>query len=815
MLIVMLEQMISHYRVVRKIGAGGMGEVLLAQDTKLERSVAIKLMSAKLAEDPTQRKRFQTEAKAASGLNHPNICVIHEVGENFDGRPFLAMEYIQGQTLEGILSQRRVKIREAISIGAQVADALDAAHARGIVHRDIKPANIMLDQRGQAKVLDFGLAKKFASLDGATTSLTNSDTATGFLIGTPHYMSPEQALGGDLDQRSDIFSLGVVLYELVAGQRPFLGKTVGETINKIINEEPRSLGLENPLYSPTLDGIISKCLAKKPEQRYASAKELAEDLAKLRAATEQSASVKNISPADATSEAETKLWQLADKQRRGDSSFTFARRVGLVLFLVVLAVIAWGVFHSTRNNAATIKPDVQKSVAVLPFDNFSAEKDSDYLSDGLTEEITTALSRIPGLKVAARNSSFTFKGRKEDLRKVGATLGVATVLEGSLRKAGRQIRVTAQLVNVADGFHLWSETYDSSMEDIFAVQEEIARKIAERFELKPGTNPAAKLASRHQPSEDAHKLYLQGLQAWNVRTPAELEKAIQFFNQAVEKDPAYSEAYGGLALCYVLLPSYLLRPNNEYFPQARAAAAKALELDAYSPDAHAALGLIKSYNYDFAGAEEEFKRAIQVNPNYATAHHWYGTCLRELGRFDEANAEMKRAQDLDRRSAIIRFNVIAMRTYTREYDLGIKETLEAMRDFPEFPMFHGALASFYTLQGRYQESIDEILKVRAVATEGPNALDALAFNYARSGNEARARQILVELQEWKKKGYTVEGMIGGVYFALKEYDKAFDHWEAALDAHESMQGLRHDPTLDEVRNLPRFQALMKRVGLGK
>ncbi|MSU59149.1 MAG: tetratricopeptide repeat protein [Pedosphaera sp.] len=806
----MPEQMISHYRVVRRLGAGGMGEVLLAQDTKLERFVAIKLMSAQLAQDPNQRKRFQSEARAASGLNHPNICVIHEVGEAADGRPFLAMEFVEGQTLEVILQKRRVKLREAVSLGAQIADALDAAHARGIVHRDIKPGNIMLDRRGQAKVLDFGLAKKFGSLESTAASATSSDTATGFLVGTPHYMSPEQALGGELDQRSDIFSLGVVLYELVAGQRPFLGKTVGETINKIINEEPRPLGLDNPRYSPALDEIIFKCLAKKPEDRYASAKALAEDLARLKATTEQSTAVKPAVALTLASDAETKLWQLAGKSRTQPAWVTAL--IALVALGLLAALVAAG--WRARHRAAPAS-DPEKSVAVLPFDNFSAEKDTDYLSDGLTEEITTTLSRIPGLKVAARNSAFTFKGKKEDLRKVGAMLGVTTVLEGSLRKAGRQIRVTAQLVNVADGFHLWSETYDSSMEDIFAVQEEIARKIAERFALKPGGSAVANSASRHQPKEEAHNLYMQGLHAWNLRTPANLERAVQLFNQAVEKDPAYADAYGGLALCYVLLPSYLLRPNSEYFPQARAAAAKALELDPSSADAHAVLGLVKSYSNDYAGAEEEFNRALQLNQNHATAHHWAGVGLRELGRFDETWRELRRAKELDPLSPIIHFNLVATYLYTREFDRGIEESRKALQEFPDFPVIRGLLAGFLTHKGRYPEAIEELLKLRATSKDNPSSLDALAFNYARSGDAARARQILAELQDWKKKGYAVEGMIGGVHFALREYDRAFDHWEASLAAQETLQGLLQDPLLDEVRAMPRFQALIKKAGLGK
>jgi TolB-like protein/Tfp pilus assembly protein PilF/predicted Ser/Thr protein kinase len=808
--------MISHYRVTRRLGAGGMGEVLLAHDTKLERSVAIKVMSTELSKNQNQRKRFSLEAKAASGLNHPNICVIHEVGETSDGRPFLAMEYIEGETLEGILSRRRVKIREAISIGAQVADALDAAHSRGIVHRDIKPGNIMLDKRGRAKVLDFGLAKKFGPPD-ATSTPSDSDTATGFLIGTPHYMSPEQALGGELDSRSDIFSLGVVLYELVAGQRPFLGKTVGEAINKIVNQEPRPLGLENPRFTPALDGIIFKCLAKEPEQRYASAKELAADLAKLEAGTQPTPAAKNDAVAKA-SDFETKLWQLAAKTKMKPAGF---KAVAVLVLLGLLAAVGTALFRPKKTVTAiggNPAPAMgarfaEKSVAVLPFDNYSAEKETDYLSDGLTEEITTALSRIPGLKVAARNSAFTFKGKNEDLRKVGAALGVATLLEGSVRKSGRQIRVTAQLVNVTDGFHLWSETYDSSMEDIIALQEEIARKIAERFELKAGDVSTVKATTRPAPKPEVYALYLQGLHLWNKRTTEDIEKAAQLFKQAIDQDASYAAGHAGLAACYALLPSYALRPQKDYFPLARAAAGKALELDPASADAHAVLGLVNSYGFDFAGAETEFKQAIRLNPNHATAHHWYGVLLMELGRLDESRAELHRAEVLDPLSPIIKINLLANLVYRREYDRGIAECRVYQQTFPDFALFRESLAKFHILQGRFPEAIGELLTLRSAETNAPNHLDALGYCYARSGDETSARKTLGELEDWKKKGYAVQTMIGFVYLGLRDYERCFDACEEALDAGETLSGLLHDPAFDEVRSLSRFQSLMKKVGL--
>jgi len=828
-------QMISRYRVVRRLGSGGMGEVLLAEDTQLERFVAIKLMSAELARDPNQRQRFRTEAKAASGLSHPNICVIHEVSETEDGRPFLAMEFVEGQTLDVVLQQRRLAMREILAVGIQIAEALDAAHGRRIVHRDIKPTNIMLNGRGQAKVLDFGLAKRFAQ-DGLSdsTGLASAQTQTGILIGTPHYMSPEQALGRELDHRTDIFSLGAVLYELITGRRPFLGKTVGETINTVVNQPPAPLGLENPRFTPALDKIIFKCLEKDPLNRYAAAKELAADLTRLKDESDR-ASAANMRPGKALAAAApsvdpraepTKRWPRGDKSERpGKRPTVFV--AGLTILLAGAAIgfylvdnpgawlrprIGTGPRAGSNQSTATVAPAAPKSVAVLPFDNFSAEKDTDYLSDGLSDEITTALSRLPGLKVAARNSAFTFKGHKEDLRKVGAALGVATLLEGSMRKAGRQVRVTAQLINVADGFHLWSETYESSMEDIIAVQQEIARQIAERFELKTSAGSASSAASRPAPKPEVYALYLQGLHFWNKRTKGDLETAAQLFRQAIDRDATYAGAHAGLAACYALMPDYSLRPSSEYFPLARAAAGKALALDPSSADAHAVLGLVKCFNYDFPGAEEEYRRALELNPNHASARHWYGVQLREVGRMDDAWRELRRAEELDPLSPIIKFNLLTMFVYTRQYDQGMEECRKYQQAFPDFALYHDAMAWFYCVKGRHQEAIDELLQLRSTIPDGPASLDHLGYNYARNGDEARARQVLAELEEWKKKGYAVRAMMGFVFLGLREYDKAFDACNEAVEAHETLLGLQHEPTFDEVRTMPRFQALLKKIG---
>ena len=786
-----------------------MGEVFLAEDAELERSVAIKVMSPELARDPEQRKRFRTEAKAASGLHHPNICVIHEVGETEDGRPFLAMEFVEGQTLDTVMERRRLKTREVVEIGIQVAGALDAAHGRRIIHRDIKPPNIIVDRNGRVKVLDFGLAKRFAQDElGATTSL--AQTRTGVLIGTPYYMSPEQVLGRELDPRSDIFSLGVVLYELLAGQRPFLGRTVGETINNVVNHKPEPLGRDNSALPPALERIVFKCLEKDPEKRYSSAKAVTDDLVEVKSELERSGHETPV-PAPAVSDpAPAGPGQKA--QRSGPAPAWTLAVAGLVLGLIVVGAIVFRPGSGTPSVTADKKAaevSLQNSVAVLPFDNFSGDPELEYLSDGLTEEITTALSRIQGLKVAARNSAFAFKGKKQDARKVGESLRVKTLLEGSMRKVGNQIRVTAQLINTADGFHLWSETYDRSIDDIIAVQEDIARRIAERLQGRVDMPPQKAV------NPEARKLYLQARLFWNKRTETALNRAVQLFQQAIEKEPSYAAAHAGLAATYIVLPGYSLKAKaRQYYALGRAAANRALELDSSCAEAHAVLGNLQADARDLKGAEEHFQQALRLDPNYATAHHWYGRYLLLHGKREKALSEFLAAADLDPLSAVIRTSVAQWYYVAHDFDRAVLESRKVIEDFPEFPPARNTLVAVLFLKGRYEEALVEIEKARALQPEDPLAtLDMKAYAYARLGRTEDARQIVARFQEEKRQGKSVDAPLGFVYLGLREYDKAFDLFESLVDSGDLPVELICEPLLDECRDLPRMRQIAKKAGL--
>jgi serine/threonine protein kinase/tetratricopeptide (TPR) repeat protein len=806
---------ISRYRIIRRLGAGGMGEVFLAQDTELDRSVAVKVMSAELAKDANQRKRFRAEARAASGLIHPNVCVIHEVGETEDGRPFLAMEYIEGATLDEILRQRRLKMREILRLGIEIAEALDAAHSRGIVHRDIKPGNIMLAQKGNAKVLDFGLAKRFGEdvLDGTGSSA--AQTRSGMLVGTPNYMSPEQALGRELDNRSDIFSVGVLLYELVAGNRPFLGKTVGEVINNVVNQEPAPLELENPLFSPALDNIIFKCLEKDPAKRYASARDLATELVQLREQVEQASLasrtlVSTPIPKAAGERQPTKLWQLVQRSRTEGKTPYWVAAGAVALAIAVIAFYPRNHTPTTANSPSSANNAAPaRSVAVLPFDNFSGETEMDYLSDGLTEEITTALSRIRGLKVAARNSAFAFKGKKEDIRQIGQALHVNTILEGSVRKSANLLRVTAQLIDVGNGYHIWSETYTNSVEDIFAVQESIARQIAERLQGKE-KSPQVQRGSRNP---EASNLYLRARHQWNKRTESSLKQAVQLFQQAIDLDPAYADAQAGLAATYYLIPLYSPSARNkDYRPRAAEAARRAMELDPSCAEAYVVLAELKQSDGHAEEAEQYFKKAIQLSPNFATAHHWYGRFLSSQNRGEEALAELRTAADLDPLSPVIQSTLPEYYYLRRDYSRAISEVRPVIDAFPEFVAARRLLIACLLKQEHYEEALKENERVRGLQPENPDAeLDMRGFALARSGRVDEARKLIATLERQRGEGKAVENVLMWTYLGLREYDKLMDLMEDAAGKGELDEHFSADPLMDELANLPRFQDLVKKL----
>jgi len=747
--------MVSHYKVEKKLGEGGMGEVYLAEDTKLKRRVALKFLPAQYASDAEFKERFKREAQAAAALNHPNIITIHEVAE-YENKPYIAMEYVEGESLKDLIAQKDLHISKIIDIAMQICQGLAKAHEAGIVHRDIKPQNILMDKDGRARIVDFGLArlKRDVML-----------TQTGSTLGTVAYMSPEQAQGKEVNHRSDIFSLGVVLYEMITGQLPFKGEHEAALVYSIVNENPEPLARYKSDVPGELQRIVEKGMEKNREMRYQHVDDLQADLSKLREEVKS----------------------------------------GVTKTLV------------TR---ATPSP----SIAVLPFTNLSADKEQEYFCDGMAEEIINALTHVEGLHVVARTSAFAFKGKHEDIREIGRQLNVKTLLEGSVRKAGNRLRITAQLVNVVDGYHLWSEKYDRDIGeeycpgDIFAIQDGISLAVVDKLKVKLLGGEKAKLVKRHTKDIDAYNLYLKGRFFWNKRTQEGYQKSLEYFQRAIERDPSYALAYAGTADCYDLLGWYDYLPPEEAFPRAKAAAEKALEVDETLAEANASLGWISAnYDWDWLAAESKYKRAIELNPSYATVHQWYAEYLSYMGRHDESIAEAKRAQELDPLSIIINNDLGQVLYYARQYDRAIEQLQKVLELDPDFIIAHFFLAFLYAQKAMYEEAIAEVQKAMNLSGGGDLLMVAqLGTIYSSSGRRDEAKKVLDELYQLSKQRYVSPFYIALIYVGLRQKNQAFEWLEKAYEERDHwLETLKVHPMLDSLRSDPRFTKLLKKMRLEK
>lgn len=825
------------YQIRAHLGAGGMGEVYLAYDRRLERTVALKVLPPELASDQQRMNRFIQEAKTTSSLNHPNLVTIYEIVKE-GPLNYIATEFVDGETLREHMVKTPPTLKEILTISVQICEALAAAHEAGVVHRDIKPENIMLRRRDHiVKVLDFGLAKvteefydrQSSDPEGSTRIFI--DTKPSVILGTIRYMSPEQARGLPVDARTDIWSVGVVLYEMLTKRPPFSGPTASDLIVSILDREPAPLAEHAADVPAELQRIVKRALAKDREKRYQSIKDLAVELENLRLEMEISRELERVSSsasgtlsltettAEVSARSTSELARLEQPSQQLSSTGHLAAGIkqinkGLLVGLItlVLALIG-GYFYLARLGKSRID-----SIAVLPFVNVDGDPNMDYLSDGITESLINSISQLPNVSVIARSSVFRFKGRETDPQTVGHDLGVKAVLTGRITQRGERLLISAELVDVENNHRVWGGQYDRTMSDILAVQSEISREISDQLRLRLTGDQQKRITKHYTENTEAYQAYLKGRYYWNKRTGDDIKKAIEYFNQAISIDPRYALAYAGLADCYLVIPNYSDVPAQEAYLKAKAAALKALEIDDSLAEAHASLGGIKSdYEWDFSGCESELRKALDLNPNYATAHHWYAQYLSTMGRHQEALAEIKRALELDPLSLII--NSVVGDTYTkaRQYDQAIAQLRKTIEMDKNFVTAHRYLANAYLEKGMYKEAISELqtaTKLGGNASLADQRGKALTDAYANGGPQGFWKQQLEFLKEDGEKGIVSPYSIASVYARLGDKEQTLTWLEKAYQRHDAYAVyLKIDPQFDSLRDDPRIIDLMRRIGL--
>jgi len=804
---------LGRYEIRSKIGEGGMGEVYLAQDTKLDRKVALKILPADVAAHSDRMKRFVQEAKAASALNHPNIITIHEIDETDSGH-FIATEFIDGETLREHMRSASMKLSKVLDVAVQIASALGAAHATGIVHRDIKPENVMLRRDGIVKVLDFGLAKLAERtspdlVDTEAATRANVKTEPGVVMGTAIYMSPEQARGLPVDRRTDIFSLAVLIYEMVAGRLPFEGSNTNEILASILSDkEPPPLARYANGLPAELERIVTKALRKNKDERYQNIKDLLLDLKSLRERLTLAAELERSAPPS------ERVPEGSALDTRPASSVEYLvggikqHKLGLALTGLVLAVAATVYFAYFARRAGPID-----SIAVLPLVNTSNDPNTEYLSDGITESIISNLSQLPQLKVMARSTVFVFKGQQVDPQDVGHKLGVRAVMVGRLLQQGDQLVIRTELVNVSDGTQLWGAEYNRKLSDVLAVQQDISREISEKLRLRLTGEEKNRLTGRDTTNAEAYQFYLRGRYFWNKRTADGLRKAIEQFQQAIERDPNFALGYAGLADSYFYLEGEGV-PASESVVKARAAADRALQLDYSLAEAHTSSAMTYYSMWRWPEAEEEFKRAISLNPNYPTAHHWFNIYLRTRQRFGDALREIKRAQELDPLSAPVSYNVALVSLLNNDLNSAIQQSKRILELDPNWGWAHQILGFVYLKQRRDEQAVAEFEKAFESLGRPSSAMADLGYCYGVTGRHNDAMRILKELEEKYARHEAIGQYLASVYAGLGNNDQAFAWLEKDFEQRSgqlpwitwffSFEGLRGDS---------RYADLVHRMGL--
>ncbi|REJ79315.1 MAG: hypothetical protein DWQ47_00815 [Acidobacteria bacterium] len=824
--------LISHYKILSEIGKGGMGIVYLAQDTKLDRKVAIKFLPSDSSQDKEKLQRFVQEAKAASALNHPGILTIYEIGEA-EGSTYIASEYIGGIDVGTFARERKISLEKALDIAIQIVTALKAAHDSGIVHRDIKPDNVMIREDGIIKILDFGLAKLLEKRSGGEKAVkTGPDSETmiadagkgpsttpGMVMGTVNYMSPEQARGRDVDQRTDIFSVGALLYEVLTRKRAFDGDNTSDAIAAVLMKDPVPITELNPEIPNRLQEIVEKCLQKDKKERFESSKELLDELTRLKRHLQIEEIEKTILPEEEHKETKMFPATTADAAgkttgaRTGDGDSIIIRKsvagkiAAAVLALLIAGVAGYFVWRYAFGGDQRID-----SIAVMPFVNESGDAELEYLSDGMTETLINSLSKIPDLSVKSRSSVFAYKGKTFNAAEIAGQLNVQSILNGRVAKRGDQILLSLELIDPRTDSVLWGNSYSRSASELVSLQSEIAKDVSANLKSRLSAPSEQEVTKTYTNSPEAYRNYLQGRYYWNKRTREDLAKSVEYFNKAIELDPAYALAYSGLAQSYVLFPNYGVAKPKESMPRAKAAADRALEIDNSLAEAHAALGLYySSYAWNTDRSEESLRRALELDPDYETAYHWLGQGpLQATGRFDESIAAGDRAAELDPLSLVIKTDSGYNRISARRFDEGIEVINAALEMDPNFPYAWSALGEGYLGKGDLDKAIESLQ--RSLKLEDSAYVKAvLARALAKKGDRTSAFEILDELKIRSRNEYVRSLCFVLVYSSLGDLDASFEWIERMFEERALFMMYLDDPLLDDLKDDPRFDKLQGRV----